>query len=166
MESIISEASPRRGSSADAGLRRMRKRWAEETTKRIHVVVRVRPLNIREIKEGAKVGLERRGGGFPPSGGQREKGERSQGIRRRKFPGVEGAVLSLSRKLAAVSLSLSIDEVVWYKWITWGVGEGRERGVGSRVKRLSPSENVAEMESRLRQQNPEGGLTEFPPLPS
>jgi len=52
----------RRGPSAQARLEERRRHWAKETTKRIHVVVRVRPLNVREIKEQAKVSVERRGG--------------------------------------------------------------------------------------------------------
>ncbi len=37
------------------GLARRRNNGGEENAKRIHVVVRVRPLNMREIKEDAKV---------------------------------------------------------------------------------------------------------------
>ena len=32
-----------------------RKKWNDETAKRIHVAVRVRPMNINEIKADAKV---------------------------------------------------------------------------------------------------------------
>ncbi len=46
---------PSRAGTANS-LGRRRRNWAEETAKRIHVVVRVRPLNVREIKEGQKVG--------------------------------------------------------------------------------------------------------------
>ncbi|TRY60979.1 hypothetical protein TCAL_05689 [Tigriopus californicus] len=43
-----------RPNSAELKLKNMRQKWATETSKRIHVVVRVRPLNFREIKENAK----------------------------------------------------------------------------------------------------------------
>ena len=45
------------GSSGDSRLRlqQQRKRWNDETAKRIHVAVRVRPMNINEIKADAKV---------------------------------------------------------------------------------------------------------------
>ena len=32
-----------------------RKHWDEQTAKRIHVVVRVRPMSVKEIRENAKV---------------------------------------------------------------------------------------------------------------
>ena len=37
-------------------LLKMRAKWNVETAKRIHVIVRTRPLNVREIRENAKVG--------------------------------------------------------------------------------------------------------------
>ena len=43
------------GSSGDSRLRMQRKKWNDETEKRIHVAVRVRPMNINEIKADAKV---------------------------------------------------------------------------------------------------------------
>ena len=42
-------------SSGDSRQRMQRKRWNDETAKRIHVAVRVRPMNINEIKADAKV---------------------------------------------------------------------------------------------------------------
>ena len=50
------------GSSGDSRLRlqqQQRKKWNDETAKRIHVAVRVRPMNINEIKADAKVGQSR-----------------------------------------------------------------------------------------------------------
>ena len=52
----LSRMPSRSGTAGSLG--RRRREWAEETAKRIHVVVRVRPLNVREIKEGAKVANE------------------------------------------------------------------------------------------------------------
>ncbi len=43
------------GGGGGGGGGKKSRNWAEETAKRIHVVVRVRPLNYREIKENAKV---------------------------------------------------------------------------------------------------------------
>ena len=45
------------GASGDSRLRmqQQRKKWNDETAKRIHVAVRVRPMNINEIKADAKV---------------------------------------------------------------------------------------------------------------
>ena len=43
------------GSSGDSRLRMQRKKWNDETAKRIHVAVRVRPMSINEIKADAKV---------------------------------------------------------------------------------------------------------------
>lgn len=40
--------------SADEALLARRKKWAAETAKRIHVVVRARPMSMREIKEYSK----------------------------------------------------------------------------------------------------------------
>lgn len=48
-------SSPMRPDTAEERLTTMRKNWAKETAKRIHVVVRVRPLNVREIKMNSKV---------------------------------------------------------------------------------------------------------------
>ena len=50
----LSRASTR-PSSAEERLNEQRAKWAKETAKRIHVVVRVRPLSLKEIKQDAKV---------------------------------------------------------------------------------------------------------------
>ena len=50
----LSRASTR-PSSAEERLNEQRAKWARETAKRIHVVVRVRPLSLKEIKQDAKV---------------------------------------------------------------------------------------------------------------
>ena len=42
-------------SPEDELLQIKRRQWEESTAKRIHVVVRARPLNIREIKDDARV---------------------------------------------------------------------------------------------------------------
>ena len=49
------KAATARLSKSDEQLVALRKHWDEETAKRIHVVVRVRPLSVKEIKENAKV---------------------------------------------------------------------------------------------------------------
>ncbi len=46
--------SPRRPDTAEEAAKARRKKWDVETAKRIHVVVRVRPLSMREIKADAK----------------------------------------------------------------------------------------------------------------
>lgn len=61
-----------RAGSAGKELAERRKRWAKETAKRIHVVVRVRPLNVREIKAGEKVRWQKRKHSKEPS---REEGK-------------------------------------------------------------------------------------------
>jgi hypothetical protein len=53
-----SSSSPRRANSqndSDNVLRAQRKKWSDETAKRIHVVVRVRPMSMNEIKGDTKV---------------------------------------------------------------------------------------------------------------
>ena len=54
LASLRSEHSPNQ-ERGDARLRMQRKKWNDETAKRIHVAVRVRPMNINEIKADAKV---------------------------------------------------------------------------------------------------------------
>ena len=55
--SVQTKAPSKRLSKSDEQLAALRKHWDEETAKRIHVIVRVRPLNVKEIKENSKVRL-------------------------------------------------------------------------------------------------------------